>query len=103
MRNGLPSRLRREIHEQLRPAEERLSAIERKIAEKQPKSRFGPAIAGGIVFAVLAGLILCGVVIFERPLRNWGQSTIFPVFGIGLPEAQKIRPVEKKAPPLGDR
>ncbi len=103
LRNGLPGRLRREIHEQLRLAEDRLMAIERRLAEAQPKRGYGPALAGGGLFAVLAGLIVCAAVIFERPLRNWGQDTVFPLFSIGLPEAQKVQPGEKKAPPLGDR
>lgn len=103
LRNGLPGRLRREMHEQLRPTEDRLVALERKLAEEQPKRGYGPALAGGVLFAVLTGLIICAAVIFERPLRNWGQDTLFPVLGIGLPEAQRVQPGTKKAPPLGDR
>lgn len=103
LRNGLPGRLRREIHEQLRPTEDRLASLERQLAAQPTKRGYGPAVAGGAAFAVLAGLILCGLTIFDRPLRHWGQDALFPIFGIGLPEAQRVKPVEKKAPPLGDR
>ena len=103
LRNGLPGRIRREIHEQLRPTEERLAALERGLADTKPKRSFGPAIAGGVLFAVLTGLIVCAIVIFERPLRHWGQETLYPVLGIGLPVAQKVQPPEKNAPPLGER
>ena len=103
LRNGLPGRLRREIHEQLRPTEERLAGLERQLAAQPAKRGYGPAVAGGVVFAVLAGLIICGLTIFDRPLRYWGQDALFPLFGIGLPVAQRVKPTEKKAPPLGDR
>lgn len=103
LRNGLPGRIRREIHEQLRSTEDRLLELDRKLSDVQPKRLFGPALAGGVLFAVLTGLILCAVVIFERPLRHWGQDALFPTLGIGLPEAQRVQPGEKKAPPLGGR
>ena len=102
LRNGLPGRIRREIHEQLRPTEERLAALERGMAEPAA-CRSGGGILPAVLFAGLTGLILAGIVIFEKPLRYWGQNTIYPLLGMSIGEAQRVQPAEKKAPPLGDR
>ncbi len=102
LRNGLPGRIRREIHEQLRPTEERLAALERRMAEPAAR-RSGGGILPAVLFAALTGLILAGIVIFEKPLRYWGQNTIYPLLGMSIGEAQRVQPGEKKAPPLGDR
>ena len=103
LRNGLPSRIRREINEQLRPTEDRLAALERRLTAEPPRRGLGSFLAAGALFAMLTGLILCAVVIFERPLRHWGQDNVLPLFGFGLPIAQRVQPQQKNAPPLGDR
>lgn len=103
LRNGLPGRIRREIHEQMRPTEERLAALERSLAEPAARGKTGGGVLAAVVFALLTGLIVAGIVIFEKPLRHWGEDTIYPLFGIGIGEAQAVQPAEKKAPPLGER
>ncbi len=103
LRNGLPGRMRREIHEQLRPTEERLAALEQQLTAPAAGRGSGKLFASAVLFAVLAGLILAAVVIFERPLRYWGQNNLYPLIGMNLPEAQRVQPSEKKAPPLGNQ
>jgi hypothetical protein len=103
LRNGLPGRIRREIHEQLRPTEERLASLERGMAEAPKHGSKLSGILPALLYAVLTGFILAGFVIFEKPLRNWGQDTIYPLLGMSIGEAQRVLPTEKKAPPLGDR
>lgn len=103
LRNGLPGRIRREIHEQLRPTEDRLAAIEQQLAEPARRQGRSMAFGAAVLYAVLTGLIVAGMVIFERPLRYWGQDHVLPLVGIGLPVAERVEPSEKKAPPLGGR
>lgn len=102
LRNGLPGRIRREIHEQLRPMTERLANLERQ--NREPQNKGGSrTIAAAVIYAVLTGAIVAGVVMFDRPLRYWAQDNLYPLVGVGLPVAQRAPVGEKKAPPLGER
>ena len=102
LRNALPGRIRREIHEQLRPMDERLASLERLNREPQSKGS-GGRIAAAIIYAVLTGVIVAGIIMFDRPLRYWAQDNLYPLVGVALPVAQRAPVGEKKAPPLGDR
>jgi hypothetical protein len=103
LKNGLPSRLRQELHEQQRPMTERLAALEAAVGALRTGPSLASRIATAAVFALVAAMLLSLVIIFERPLRNWGHDTLFPLFGIGITQAAPVPPRQVKAPPLGDR
>lgn len=103
LRNVLPGRIRQELHEQLRLTNDRLNTLEATLATRSSGPGWLARLASAIVFAVVAGLIMAAAIIFERPLRNWGQDNLFPLVGVSIGEAQKVRPSERRAPPLGDR
>ena len=103
MRNVLPGRIRQELFEQLRTVNARLSALEEGSPARSGGGSLGRTLFGAIVFALVAAVLLGGLIIFERPLRQWGHETVFPTVGLSISEAVHVRPAERKAPPLGNR
>jgi len=103
MQTALPARIRHEIAAQQTTVINRIAGLEEQVEQLQSGGSIARSVASAVGFAVAAGLILCLVIIFERPLRNWGQDNLFPLFGVGITEAQRVQPPERRAPPLGQR
>jgi hypothetical protein len=103
LRNVIPGLIEQKFEQAQATASHRLDRLEEAIEFLRPRQHRMEAMLKGLAFAIAAGIILAGLLIFERPLRNWGQDTLFPLLGVAISEAPAVRATERRAPPLGTR